>query len=183
MKTLPLVLASSTAALLMLTMERPAYALGPIDLEIAAKVGYGSNDLGVGLGGRAGVSFFGLYGGVSVIDYLGKSQTESPGPSPFTRHSFLYGGEVGYGIKISLLTIRPLVGFGDAIFSSSIPGSSSSGSFYIEPGGLIQLAFGHLIVGVDAGCLIFTNGPSASATGASEVTEAFTIHGQVGVKF
>jgi hypothetical protein len=188
MKPYALALAASTALLVTLAHERPAHALGPIDLEIAAKVGYGTNAndvLGVGLGGRAGVSFFGLYGGVSAIDYLGKSV------NGVSVHSFLYGAEVGWGFKISLVTIRPLVGFGDAVLSVSLPAtaldpnanlSGSVNSFYLEPGGLVQLNFGLLIVGVDAGCLILTNGYDASG-GASTTTEAFTIHGQVGVKF
>jgi hypothetical protein len=180
MRTLTLAFTASTALLVTLATTRPAHALGPVDIEIAAKVGYGTNDVGPGFGGRAGVSIFGFYGGVSAIDYLGQSV------DGVTAHSFLFGGEVGYGIKLWALTIRPLVGFGDAIVSADIPVASaldpgatgtvstSASSFYIEPGGLLQLNFGLLIFGVDAGCLILTRG------GASE---AFTIHGQIGLKF
>jgi hypothetical protein len=88
-----------------------------------------------------------------------------------TIHALQFGGEVGYGIKVSFVTLRPLVGFGDLAYSSPGPGSSS---FYVEPGGLLQFSFGHLIFGVDAGCLIATRAPT---------TEAFTIHGQVGARF
>jgi hypothetical protein len=178
MRTSAVVLASSAAALLAtLAATRPAHALGPVDLEIAAKVGYGSNDYGFGFGGRAGVSFFGLYGGLNLVDYLGKSTPVGLGcPSPCdtgseTIHALQFGGEVGYGIKISVLTIRPLVGFGDLAFSGA---GQSASSFYVEPGGLLQLGFGHFIFGVDAGCLIATRAP---------VSEAFTVHGQVGARF
>lgn len=161
MRTKILVLAASTAALLTLVATRPAHALGPIDLEIAGKAGYGSNNLDFGIGGRAGVSIFGLYGGVSLVDYLGKDSV----------HVLTYGGEVGFGIKISFITIRPLLGFGNA--DTSTPEGSSS-SFYLQPGGLLQFTFGHLIFGVDAGALIPTNNTSASA---------FTMDGQIGVRF
>jgi hypothetical protein len=183
MKAYSIALAASAAALVTFAAARPAHALGPVDLEIAAKAGYGSNDLAVGLGGRAGFSSLGFYGGVSVVDYLGKSVPAFTllAAATETIHSFLFGGEVGWGWKISMVTLRPLVGFGDAIFTS-LGTSSLPGSFYVEPGGLVQLNFGLLIVGVDAGCLILTNGLNAS-TGAHAVTEAFTIHGQVGVKF
>jgi hypothetical protein len=156
-----LAIAASAAALVTLLAVRPAHALGPIDLEIAAKAGYGSNNLDFGIGGRAGVSFFGLYGGVNVVDYLGQDSA----------HVLTYGGEVGYGIKIAFVTIRPLVGFGDAV--SSAPGGST-GSFYVEPGGLVQFSFGHLIFGVDAAALI----PTVSGSSAS-----LAIDGQIGVRF
>jgi hypothetical protein len=181
MKTSPAVLAASVALLLLtLTATREAHALGPVDLEIAAKAGYGSQDLNFGIGGRAGVSFFGIYGGLNVMEYLGKSQT-IPDAGSVTLHALQFGGEVGFGFKISFLTIRPLVGFGDMSFSG---GGASTGSFYVEPGGLIQFSFGHLIFGVDAGCLILTNQSTVgSISGNSSVEEAFTIHGQVGVRF
>src|SRR5580658_8612948 len=167
MKTFAFAVAVSSAVLVTFVGARPAHALGPIDLEIAAKAGYGSNDFGFGFGGRAGISFFGFYGGLSAVDYLGKSVDD------VTTHTLLLGGELGFGIKISRLTIRPLLGLGEGIISES--GSSSTGSFYLEPGGLIQLNFGLIIFGVDAGCLILTSNQSIS--GLTQVTEAFTIHG------
>jgi hypothetical protein len=182
MKTFAFAVAVSSAVLVTFVGARPAHALGPIDLEIAAKAGYGSNDFGFGFGGRAGISFFGFYGGLSAVDYLGKSVDD------VTTHTLLLGGELGFGIKISRLTIRPLLGLGEGIISATVPmlpGTSSqtstSGSFYLEPGGLIQLNFGLIIFGVDAGCLILTS--NQSVTGFTQVTEAFTIHGQFGLKF
>jgi hypothetical protein len=180
MRTSAKVLAVSAAALLTtLASARPAHAIGPVDLEVAAKAGYGSNDFGFGIGGRAGVSIFGIYGGLNLMEYLGKS--EAPGAPAV--HGLQFGGEVGFGFKISFLTIRPLFGFGDVAFSSS--GAGSAGSFYLEPGGLIQFSFGHLIFGVDAGCLILTNQTTVGAItgGNSTIEEAFVMHGQVGVRF
>jgi hypothetical protein len=170
MRTTALVLAASAAALLVTLAPRPAHALGPIDLEVAFKGGYGSNDLGAGLGGRAGISFFGIYAGANIVDYLGKS------PDP---HQLQLGAELGFGFKISFVTIRPLLGLGDVVTSVDGVGLHS---FYLEPGGLVQFSFGHLIFGVDAGCLILTSEGSALG-GPSAAEEAFTIHGQVGVRF
>src|SRR5580658_11205342 len=126
MKTFAFAVAVSTAVLVTFVSARPAHALGPIDLEIAAKAGYGSNDFGFGFGGRAGISFFGFYGGLSAVDYLGKSVDD------VTEHILLLGGELGFGIKISRLTIRPLLGLGEGIVSLTAPvaapGSPSSTS-------------------------------------------------------
>src|SRR5580700_3511933 len=99
MKTLRFTWAASAAALLTLLSTSPAKALGPVDLEIAGKAGYASGSnfpTNFGFGGRAGVSFLGLYGGLNLVEY------------PF--HVLTYGGEVGYGFKISFITLRPLVG-------------------------------------------------------------------------
>jgi hypothetical protein len=117
MKTFAFAVAVSSAVLVTFVGARPAHALGPIDLEIAAKAGYGSNDFGFGFGGRAGISFFGFYGGLSAVDYLGKSVDD------VTTHTLLLGGELGFGIKISRLTIRPLLGLGEG---SSRPPSRCS---------------------------------------------------------
>jgi hypothetical protein len=191
MKTSPVVLAASAAALLLtLTATREAHAVGPVDLEIAAKVGYATapnggipgapNPLGLGLGARGGVSIFGLYGGLNFVYYLGGSQDN------LSIHAIQFGGEVGYGIKISVVTIRPQLGFGDLGFGGSAvnaaTGALSSGSFYLEPGGVVELGFGHLIFGVDAGCLLLTNQDTVGI-GNAAVGKSFTIHGQVGVRF
>jgi hypothetical protein len=166
-------LAASAAALLTLATARPAHALGPVDLEIAGKLGYGSNHLDLGLGGRAGVSFLGFYGGLNIVDYLGQNSTSA----------LTWGGELGYGFKISFITIRPLVGFGDEALTvpqAGFCGRPNCGSspdvntFYFQPGGLLQFGFEHVIFGVDAGAFI----PTASSERAS-----FTMNGELGAKF
>jgi hypothetical protein len=165
------------ASLAILTTTQPAHALGPIDLEIGAKAGVGTNPsgeagapnpLGFGLGGRAGVVLFDhLYGGVNLMYYLGGSD------AGVSFHTLMYGIEAGWGWKlIDILTIRPQVGIGNATFSA---GSVSNSNWYIEPGltGLVSL--GLLFVGADANVLAFP--------GLANSNVAFTFHGQVGVKF
>src|SRR5271167_4825380 len=80
-----ILIASCVAGLATLAVERDAHALGPIDLEVGAKVGGATNPLsgngvpnplGVGLGGRAGIAFLGgIYLGGNIMYYLGSSQS------------------------------------------------------------------------------------------------------------
>jgi hypothetical protein len=169
---------------------REAHALGPLDLEAGLKVGVGTtpsnlnaqiNPLGLGIGGRAGVSIFGLYGGLNIVDYLGSSQ------SNVSVHALQYGAEVGYGWKLMLLQIRPQVGFGSIGFKSSIDssvpvigGTSQTNSyFYLEPGVTALISLGLLYVGADANVLFM---PSVTtADGSSTSSTAITLHAQVGV--
>src|SRR5262249_32342874 len=80
-----------------------ARARGPRDLEIGVQAGAGTvpgggsgpTPLGFGLGGRAGVAIFGLYGGLSLVNYFGESQTV--GPFKTSAKSLMYGVEGGYG--------------------------------------------------------------------------------------
>jgi hypothetical protein len=194
MRTSFLVFAATSAILLTLSTTREAHALGPLDIEIAAKVGYGSNPdsgeganrLGFGVGGRAGLALFGIYAGVNIVDYLGGSGTPpcpSGTPCPISTnssvHTLMYGGEFGYGFKISIVTIRPQIGVGSAVVYG--PGGSAS-SLYLEPGVTGLVAIGILLVGVDANVAIFPNTTNGETT-SSSTEEAFTIHGQVGVRF
>src|SRR5277367_3680804 len=111
--------ASSVIGLSTLAGARDAHALGPVDLEVGAKVGYatspysggGTNPLGFGLGGRAGLAFLGgIYLGGNIMYYLGGS-TNEPAPAAgttgvtnssvsITTNTLMYGGELGYGFKI-----------------------------------------------------------------------------------
>lgn len=194
MKTAPAiaVLAAATSLL----PPNVASALGPVDIEIGAKVGGGTtpsnitsgeaNPLGFGIGSRVGASFLGFYGGVSIAYYFGGNETVSFGQSfAGSSHSLMYGFEAGYGIKLAdILTVRTQVGIGN--FTNMIdsgPVSQSYGSLYLEPGivGLVSLPFGGLFAGVDANVLVLTSVTDAS--GNSETGTAFTIHGQVGYRF
>jgi hypothetical protein len=166
MRTSPLVVAAFATALLTLLTPGPARALGPIDIEVAGKAGYGTNYYGLGLGARAGISFLGLYGGINFVNYFGQGQGGQPALSAFT-----FGGEVGYGIKIAFVTIRPLLGLGLEQLGTTESGNQS---FYIQPGGLVQFGFGHLIFGVEASALY----PTTLVFG-----KAFTIDGQIGARF
>jgi hypothetical protein len=174
--------AAATASL----VSRDAHALGPVDLELGAKAGIGTNPsngspnpLGFGIGGRGGVSFFGLYGGVDLMYYLGGSENV-PGGS-ISEHTFMYGLDLGYNFKIAILTIRPLLGIGNFTVShSGEDGSGSASNLYLEPGLTALISLGILYVGADANILVL---PGISQGNGNTTETAFTAHGQVGVVF
>jgi hypothetical protein len=193
MKSAPIFLAVAGAVVFAVAFSRPAWALGPVDIEAAARVGGGSNPLkdadinvlGFGLGGRAGVSIFGIYGGVSAMYYLGGSTNEPvtvngapTGESvKTTASSYLYGFEGGYSLKILLLTLRPTVEVGNYTVhvSASGFGSQDMHNVYIEPGVTALLGFGLWFVGADANIFL--------TPGLDNSKAAFMANGQVGVKF
>jgi hypothetical protein len=182
-------------------LPRDARALGPLDVEIGAKIGLATdpvstsaslNPLGFGLGARAGVDFHGFYGGVQFTYYLGGSERSDAlcggnnpcGLSEFSTHTLMYGIEAGYGITlIDLLTLRPQIGFGNATFISSAigpgvanPGSrGSSSNVYLEPGVTGLLSLGAWFAGLDANVLFFP--------GLNDAQTSFSLHGEVGFKF
>jgi hypothetical protein len=184
-----------------LSTARDARALGPIDLEAGAKLGMGTNPsnnnggpnpLGLGLGARGGVSFMGLYGGLNLVYYFGSSQNETLGGSStsVSVHSLLYGIEAGYGIKLTIVTLRAQLGVGNAEVtasgSSQIAGISGSGSqknssLYLEPGVTAMVSLGMWFVGADINALVLTGVKDGS--GKSNTDTALTWHGQVGVTF
>jgi hypothetical protein len=181
-------LAAAVVGLGVVGVARDARALGPVDLEVGAKVGYATsptsengapNPLGFGLGGRAGLSFLGgFYAGGSLMYYLGGSSTlqSEAGAQSVSTNTLMYGGEVGYGFNILLLTIRPQVGIGNATFTASSGGvSQSTSNWYLEPGVTGLIGLGLLYVGADVNALVFP-GLQDSQTGVS-------FHGQIGVKF
>jgi hypothetical protein len=172
-------------------VARPAHALGPIDIEVGAKAGGGTNPLsaqptplGFGLGGRAGVSFLGYYGGLSVMYYFGQSGPAGPVPSA-SEHALLYGVEAGYGASIlGLITVRAQLGVGQITVSYTGAGQLNINNLYLEPGLTALVSFGLLFVGADAGLLILPSmSDPASQTANSSWDTAFTAHGQVGIKF
>jgi hypothetical protein len=99
-KTRPIATAGLLGALAMVPV-RNARAIGPVDVEIAAKAGYASNPvapnpptppppglvevghplnpnpLRLGVGGRAGVGYLGFYGGIQMTYYFGATATET----------------------------------------------------------------------------------------------------------
>jgi hypothetical protein len=190
---------AATLGLGLFSMSRDAHALGPLDLELGAKVGAGTNPasngpnpLGFGIGARGGVSIFGLYGGLNVMYYLGGSETtQTPGGSiSISAHSLLYGVEAGYGMKLSILTVRAQLGVGNASITAS--GSAQAGGFsssgdhtdnnlYLEPGVTGMLALGMWFVGADVNALILTG--VKDQNGNSSTDTALTLHGQLGVTF
>jgi hypothetical protein len=187
--------AAAAFAFLAGSISRDAHALGPIDLEIGAKAGGGTNPfgqppnpLGFGLGGRAGVAFFGIYAGVDAMYYFGGKSTLTPpgvqtGGESFSDHSAMYGFDLGYNFKIALLTIRPQLGIGNFTVTSGVDGqgSSSHSNLYLEPGLTALVSLGLLYVGADANILVLPG--VEQPTGGTGTNTAFTLHGQVGVRF
>jgi hypothetical protein len=205
MRKTSLLLVASAAAVATLAHTTEAHALGPLSLEAGINVGYGSdpdsqdafNPLGLGFGGRAGVSIFNFYGGIDGEYYLGGS-TQIPITSTtsfkVSEHVVKYGLQVGYNLGIPFLTIRPQVGFGnltatassdaytDPTSGLSIPSTSASNSsFYLEPGVVGIISLGMYFIGADANALFITG--FKDANGNSSLKTSFTAHGQVGVTF
>jgi hypothetical protein len=180
---------------------KDAHALGPIGIEAGGKIGMatspggGTNPLGLGVGGRAGVTLFNIYLGFNIVDYLGSSNNV-PGLSN-SASALQYGGELGYGIKlIDIITIRPQVGLGNMAFSQSttvgpLTASLNPSSFYVEPGVTGLVTLGWFFFGADINALIIPNypgGASSNGSGGTTVSSsstaaAFTLHGQLGVSF
>jgi hypothetical protein len=172
-------------------VTRDAKALGPIDVEAAAKVGYGTNPfgggypnpLGLGLGVRGGVSLLGFYGGLGLMYYVGGNATTSD-HNYRSVNSVLYGIEAGYGAKFfDLVTLRGQLGLGNFTMNQSgTTGSGNPSNLYLEPGLTALASFGILLVGVDANVLILP-GIADPINGQSSWDAAFTVHAQGGVKF
>jgi hypothetical protein len=190
---------SALASIAVVTSARTAHALGPVDVEVGAKVGVGAeysgspNPLGFGLGGRAGVVLFDhLYGGVNLMYYFGAGDGSV--------HTLMYGVEAGWGFKpFDTVTIRPQVGLGNASFgytsvdqcplqsqcygATTNPATDSDhfgrNDLYVEPGVTVLTALGTWFVGGDVNFLVLP-GLSDDSGGARVF---ITLHGQVGVKF
>lgn len=177
-----------------MTFTTKASALGPLDIEVGAKAGVGTapssdssgtpNPLGFGLGGRAGVSIMGFYGGGNIMYYLGGSQNV-PIVGSVSTHTLMYGFEGGYGISlIDILTLRAQLGIGSYDVTASAAGQSTDNSnLYLEPGitALVSLPVVGWFVGADANALLLTG--AKDSNGNSTLATSFTLHGQVGYKF
>jgi hypothetical protein len=186
MLRLPFLLGTAGLAAIV-AVSATADALGPVGIEVGARAGVATGPLGplgFGIGGRGGVSVLGIYAGVDAIDYLGATSTCGSCSSPpgqtvkQSRSALLYGLEVGYGWKFSVVTIRPLLGLGDVRLSSAYgdptPGPGAiSNYFYLEPSVVVLVTLGVLFIGADVGALILPTGPDS----------ALTVHGQIGVSF
>jgi hypothetical protein len=182
MKGALILLLAGAAGVGTLSYTRDAHALGPIDLEIGAKVGAGTNPtgdainpLGFGLGGRAGVQIIGIYAGVSAMYYFGGNTS---GPPSRSGKAVLYGAEAGYTFNLAFLELRPQLGVG--IYNgnfTTVNGVTSTGdgrNVYLEPGITGIIPIGIWFVGADVN-LFFLPGQKDSTTG-------FTFHGQFGLK-
>jgi hypothetical protein len=210
MKRASIMLRAVATALTAFSVAGNARALGPVDLEIAGKVGGGTNPvsggpglnpLGFGIGARGGGSLYNVYAGLSFMYYFGGGQ-DLPGPLGGTVHdsasSVLYGIELGYNIPFLGITLRPQIGVGNytmnvtgsaTVLGVTFPGSSTWENVYLEPGVTAKASFGHWFVAADAN-LFWLPGASNVQVALSQQTQftlssqvAFTAHGQAGVQF
>lgn len=197
MRKIPPVFVAGALAASTLAASREVDALGtPLTLEVAVKSGFGTNiyalganPLGVGLGGRVGVSIYGFHGGFDGEYFFGGSEDLPLGgvPTHQSAHSVKYGVQVGYNIGIHSITIRPQLGVGNftQTVDESVAGvslsSTNRSSLYLEPGVIVLGAFGNWLVGLDANALLITG--FSDTDGTSRLHLGFTVHGQVGLSF
>jgi hypothetical protein len=185
MRRTSLLFAAAALGAALTCIPRDASALGPVDLELGVKAGGGTNPinnstlnpLGFGLGARGGVALFGIYGGVNVMYYFGGSQTVAG--TNISVHSLMYGAELGYNIKLTILTIRPQIGLGQITLSGT--GANDVNNLYLEPGVTGLISLGMWFVGADANALVLPG--IRQGDGSTGTSAGFTLHGQVGVKF
>jgi hypothetical protein len=174
-------------------LARSARADGPIDFEVAGRVGSGTNPgwianpFAASMGGRAGVSVYGFYAGLSA------TYTFNLSGGVDTFHSVLIGIEGGYTFKLPHLRLRPQVCVGDGTFSQEEPDgvlnppvTTQVGNVFVEPGVVGIVPLGPLFVGLDANVLLL---PAFTLFSANDVAlpaktyASFTAHAQLGVLF
>jgi hypothetical protein len=189
MKNASILVAAAIFGVGTISFSRSAWALGPVDLEVAARGGIATNlssgdpnPLGFGLGARAGVDLFTtLYAGVTGTYYFGNSA------DGISAHSVQYGVEAGYNIYLlklvgmpdivgKMIDLRPQIGAGNLTVTAEFDGvSADSSNFYLEPGLVGLVNVGAFLAGVDVNVLWVPNATNANAP--------ITAHAQLGVKF
>jgi hypothetical protein len=180
-----------------------AHALGPIGVELGARLGYATNPdsnipnpLGTGIGARGGLDLFHrVYLGLNAQYYFGSS-VDAPlgGPNDNTvrTHTTLLGIEAGYSIHVSLLTIRPQLGLGsasittlsnlspDPLGTATLPNNTNTNTrLYLEPGIVALINVGLVYVGADVNLLVITD---ANAQDSNAYT-SFAFGAQAGLRF
>jgi hypothetical protein len=164
-----------------------------VDVEVAALVGGGTNPsypptlFGFGAGGRAGVTFLGVYLGAAGMYYAGGSAILPITASgvPDSTHTALFGGQAGYTFRFGALRVRPLVELGIAELTEA---GSTRSAFYVEPGFTVLVPIGPLFIGFDLnGILVPSDARPCLVAGCAENPPSsfvgFAFHGQVGVRF
>ena len=142
-----------------------------------ATLGYGSNDLAIGIGVRAGKMMTDrIYLGGAFVYHLGHDvATSQVGgyTSTASLSAFYLGPEVGYDFHLSPVTVRPYVGLGiiwlNATATASGPGAptvsadSSTNKFVIWPGAtvLYPLTDSSMFVGADLHFVSIPGGPAS----------------------
>lgn len=160
-----------------------AHALGPINVEVGALGGYatnpngdaGYNQLGVGIGGRGGVEFLGIYGGLRGMYYFGGSPDV---PNAVSTHASMYGIDGGYSFHFLMLTIRPQIGIGNFTLAG---GGASESNIYIQPGVTGLITIGLVYFGAEANVLLIPGVDQGD--GNSKTYASLAINGELGVRF
>jgi hypothetical protein len=184
-------LAATVAWTALAIFPTSAHALGPVDIEIAAKSGVATSPFstdptpfGLGIGGRAGIAFLGAYVGASAIYYFGSSRVINAGSAvEFESRSFAYGVEAGYGVKLfDRVTLRPQLGFGSYTLGASFGDQSvNTGCLYLEPAIVGFVRFNPVLVGLDVGVLVLPGFEPYQVLGSSY--SSVSVHAEFGVMF
>ena len=141
---------------------------------LAPLIGYGSRDLNLGVGVRAGYTFRNtpVYVGGNFMDHNGESSAVATGGEAHTR--FYYpSAEVGYDFGIGPMLLRPYVGAGVLFGSGSTSGGAPPASIprstdtaaLVYPGATVHYLIPQTpgFVGADSRVLIPTEGNAAIA--------------------
>jgi hypothetical protein len=153
--------------------------------------------VGGGAGIRGGLSYGGLYGGLTYMDYFTNSGcTDGGAQSCGSTHGSSFGVEAGYGITFfRMLLARAELGLGNyrldnkgsittcdfaCTTSTTTTTSSSSNTPYLQPGILLALQLGPVLVGADASVFFMPSAPFATPIGGPFA--AFMVGAQLGVR-
>jgi hypothetical protein len=153
--------------------------------------------IGGAWGLRAGASFQGFYGGLTVVDFPGESVCLDSYPSECSSsHATSFGADLGYGdIFFRWLLVRGVLGTGD--YFSTRDGQTgtctadgctttsfhrASHNLYFQPGVLVGAMMGPILVAGDASWLYMPIATRPGATASSSFA-ALYLGGQLGVRF
>ncbi|HXX66111.1 MAG TPA: hypothetical protein VEK07_02960 [Polyangiaceae bacterium] len=145
---------------------------------------------GGALGVRLGLADSGFYGGLTYMDYLANTDEG-------TDRGKSLGVEGGYGHTLfRMLIFRAQLGLGDYLLTSTAttnclpPPStapcaiatahSSNSALYFQPGALVQVALGPVLIGADASWFFLPEPPPGSTGGRSY--GAFLVGAQLGIR-
>jgi hypothetical protein len=139
----------------------------------APLLGYGTNDLGIGLGARAGYTFeTPIYVGGTFLYHFGTDNVGNLGAVGVTenRTRFYYpAAEVGYDIGVGPVLVRPYGGVGllfgrSSVTTNGINATGTDNTLMVYPGVTAQYLFPRspIFVGGDARVLLPFENESAS---------------------
>jgi len=144
----------------------------PTGISGAATLGFGSNDYGVGLGGRAGYTMpYRLYLG-GIANYHFGNDMNVEGISQSTRVGY-FGPEAGYDLGVGKVLLRPLLGFGLAFRNEQREGgglaSTNDTLFrpYVAPGASVMVPIGNFFIGADSRYMINRDNGAITLLGAA----------------